>query len=95
MHYQRRLINQFYFQLNECAKCPLIGKKRVQKDFTSREADILKIIFFMNRAAEESSIIFKDISTSERLPKSHRSKGAQKIIVEMYEIFKKLPLYTR
>ena len=39
LHYQRRLLAQFYYQLDLCARSPFIGKRRVCRDFTSREAD--------------------------------------------------------
>ncbi len=89
LHYQRRLLNAYFYELNECAKRRfLIGKRRVGRDFTKNEANILKILYFMNRAGEESGLIFKDISTDERVPKSRRLKGMNKAIAQVYEILK-------
>ena len=87
LHYQRRLLNAYFYELNECAKRRfLIGKKRVGRDFTKKEANIIKILYFMNAAAGESDLIFKDISTDERVPKSRRLHGMDKAIVSVYEI---------
>lgn len=89
LHYQRRLLNAYFYELNECAKRRfLIGKKRVGRDFTKNEASIIKILYFMNIAAAESELIFKNISTDERIPKSRRLKGMNKSIVQVYEILK-------
>ena len=87
LHYQRRLLNAYFYELNECAKRRfLIGKKRVGRDFTKKESNIIKILYFMNAAAGESDLIFKDISTDERVPKSRRLRGMDKAIVSVYEL---------
>lgn len=87
LHYQRRLLNAYFYELNECAKRRfLIGKKRVGLDFTKKESNIIKILYFMNAAAGESDLIFKNISTDERVPKSRRLHGMDKAIVSVYEI---------
>lgn len=89
LHYQRRLLNAYFFELNECAKRRiLIGKKRVGCDFTKNEACIIKILYFMNLAVGESDLIFKDISTDEHIPKSRSLKGMNKAIAQVYEILK-------
>lgn len=94
LHYQRRLLNAYFYELNECAKRRfLIGKKRVGRDFTKKESDIIKILYFMNVAAKESDLIFKDISTDELVPKSRRLHGMDKAIVSVYEILKNSKRY--
>lgn len=89
LHYQRRLLNQFYYELELCAATPLIGKRRVSADFTKNEANIIKIIYFMNKAVEESPELYKDISAFEHVPKSTISKGMNKYILRLYELLKK------
>lgn len=92
LHYQRRLLTQFYYQLALCAKSFSIGKKRVQRDFTSKEADLLKILFYMNDAAL-SSDVFIEIKTSDR--SGFSKKGMNSYIKHVYMILKESPAYVR
>lgn len=87
LHFQRRLLAQFYWQLNECSKSFFIGKKRVKKDFFSRkEANLLRIIYFMDKAIDddENGVLFKEISSFEHVPKNHKKKNMNSAIAEMY-----------
>ena len=68
LHYQRRLLAQFYYQLDLCARSPFIGKRRVRRDFTSRETDIVRLLYLMGSAADDSGVLFKDIFCDERVP---------------------------
>ena len=52
LHFQRRLLAQFFWQLNECSKHHYIGKKRILQDFTNAEAKLLKILIYMGEAIE-------------------------------------------
>lgn len=88
LHYQRRLLNQFYYELELCAATPLIGKRRVSSDFTRNEASIIKIVYFMNKAVEDSPKLYKDISTFEHVPKSRIPKGINKYILRLYELLR-------
>ncbi|MBR7064292.1 MAG: hypothetical protein IKI31_04015, partial [Treponema sp.] len=92
LHLQRRLLVQFYVQLDLCARSFFIGKKRVQKDFTSKEANLLKILYYMNEAANKEPI-FMDISTSERIENGKR--GINSYISHIYSILKNSPEYVR
>lgn len=95
LHFQRRLLNSYFFELNECAKRYfLIGNKRVGHDFTENEAKIIKILYFMNLAVEESKVVFKDISVEENIPKARHLKGMNKSIVSVYEILRKSKDYV-
>src|SRR5574344_917258 len=38
LHFQRRLLTEFYWQLNQCAESIFIRKKRIMRDFTRNEA---------------------------------------------------------
>lgn len=88
LHFQRRLLAQFYTQLDLCARTPFffIGKRRVQKDFTKREANLIRVLYFMGKAIEESSILYKDISCDERV--SPRVRGQNKYLSHIYEVLK-------
>ena len=92
LYYQRRLLTQFYYQLDLCARSHFIGQKRIQKDFSSKEANLLKVLFYMNEAST-SPEIFMDISTDDRLPK--KTKGINSYIKHIYWILKSSPDYIR
>lgn len=95
LHYQRRMLAQFFVDLEKCANIPsyYIGKKRVQNDYTSGTKDLVRILFFMGIAIENSLILFQDISCDERVPKSQRIKGQNKHLSHMYEILKESKKY--
>ena len=95
LHYQRRMLAQFFVDLEKCANIPsyYIGKKRVQNDYTSGTKDLVRILFFMGIAIENSTILFQDISCDERVPKRQRIKGQNKHLSHMYEILKESKEY--
>ena len=92
LYYQRRLLTQFYYQLDLCTRKRFIGKKRIQRDFSSKEANLLKILYYMNKATE-SPEIFMDVSTDDRLPRN--SKGINSYIKHIYSVLKDAPDYIR
>lgn len=92
LHYQRRLLTQFYYQLDLCAKSIFIGKRRVQRDFSSKESDLLKILFYMNEAAL-SSKVFVDITCSDGIPLT--KKDINSYIRHIYCVLKESPNYIR
>ena len=86
LHYQRRLLSQFYFLLDQCARSPFIGKRRVQKDFSSKEANLLKVLYYMNEAATDAPGVFMDISIDDRIPPN--PKSINKYVKHIYGILK-------
>lgn len=91
LHYQRRLLAQFYYQLDLCARSPFIGKRRVRRDFTRREADIVRLLYLMGSVADESDVLFKDISCDERVPRS--AKGLSRSLADIYRVLKESKPY--
>lgn len=91
LHYQRRLLAQFYYQLDLCARSPFIGKRRVRRDFTSREADIVRLLYLMGSEVNESDVLFKDISCDERVPRSAR--GLSRSLADIYRVLKESKPY--
>lgn len=91
LHYQRRLLTQFYYQLDLCARTNrlFIGRNRVQRDFTKGEADILKILFYMNQAVDESNLLFIDISTSDCIRRYDHVKGMNSYISHIAGVLSK------
>ena len=89
LHYNKRILTQYFHELALCAKSPFIGKRRVQKDFTSSEAKIMKILFLMNKAVDDSDLLYKDISCDFRMPSPNRGKGMYKDLAYLYSILKR------
>ena len=92
LHFQRRLLTQFYWDLDQCANSFYIGKKRIQKDFSSKEANLLKVVYYMNEATA-SPEIYMDITTDDRLTPNPQS--INKYIRHIYTILKKAKPYIR
>ena len=61
LHFQRRLLSQYYYQLAalryQGGWFIRLSKKKVREDFTAREAKLLSLLSYMNKAAEN---IFTD-----------------------------------
>ena len=43
----------------------------------------------MNKAVDESSVVFKDISSYEHIPKVDKVKGMNSYIADLYNVLKK------
>lgn len=95
LHFQRRLLTTFFWQLEQCSKSIFIRKRRVKRDFTSNEANIAKVVYFMNQAVSESEILFKDLKTCDLIPKAENVKGINSSVVYIYELLKKEPKFIR
>lgn len=95
LHYDRRLLAQFFIDLDKCAKTRwyYIGKKRVLKDFTKGTQNIVKILYFMNNAVENSSLMYKEITFYEKIPKSTSLCGINKYLAHMSEILNQSKKY--
>ena len=93
LHFQRRLLAQFFCDLDVCARHFFIGKRRVQKDYTSREADTIKILILIGEAISASPILMKELSCNEviRLPEHY--KGMNKYLSHIYSILKNAKRY--
>ena len=91
LHFQRRLLAQFFWQLNQCANSFAIGKKRVARDFTSSEAKLIKILIFIGETidSDETGLLYKDISSDECVRKTEHYKGQNKSLAKIYHILKK------
>lgn len=92
LHFQRRLLTQFYWDLDQCASSIFIRKKRIRKDFTSKEANLLKILYYMNDAAVTDGI-FMDITTDDRL--TPNAQSINKYIKHIYNVLKYAKPYVR
>lgn len=95
LHFQRRLLTTFFWQLEQCSKSIFIRKRRVKRDFTSNEANIAKVVYFMNQAVSKSEILFKDLKICDLIPKAENVKGINSSVVYIYELLKKEPKFIR
>ncbi|MBO4508626.1 MAG: hypothetical protein J5747_08295 [Spirochaetaceae bacterium] len=93
LHFQRRLLAQFFWQLNECSKRFRIGKRRIRNDFTKSEAKLIKILIYMGYAIEEDPFLYKDISSSALVKKPSHQRGQNKGLSEIYQILKNSKRY--
>ena len=89
LHFQRRLLGQFYYQLELCGESPFVGKRRVRKDFTSNEANIIKILYLMNKAVDGDEVMMKDTFFDFRVPGTKVSKGLNGYLSRMGVILRK------
>lgn len=87
LHYQRRLLAQFFYQLDLCSRTIFVGKKRILKDFTKNEANLIRILYLINNAIEESDIIKKNISCEFSLS-AEKGKGLNGWLSHLYSILK-------
>ena len=92
LHLQRRILTQFYWDLDQCATSHFISKKRIQRDFTTKEANLLKILYYMNDASQADGI-YMDIKTDDRLTPNPQS--INKYIKHIYNILKDAKPYVR
>lgn len=91
LHYQRRLLAQFYYQLDLCACSRFIGKRRVRRDFTYKESNIVRLLFLMDDAVAESDILKKDTSCDFRVPRN--VKDMNRHLADIYYVLKKSKPY--
>lgn len=89
LHFQRRLLTQFYADLNDCLKTSFVAPKKMLKDFTKSEANIIRILYLINEVIDEDEILYKDISCNERLSESKRIKEINKKLANLYSVLRK------
>ena len=93
LHYQRRLLAQYFYQLDLCARSIFIGKRRVTKDFTQGEAHLIRILFLIDNAIDESEILKKDISCDFRMPRHDHIRGMNTYLSHIYSVIRKSKPY--
>lgn len=91
LHYQRRLLAQFFYQLDLCARSRYIGKKRVRRDYTQGEANIVRILILMDKAIDDDrrngeNVLWKDISCDYRVRCSKNEKGMNSYLSDIYRV---------
>ena len=88
LHYQRRLLNDYFLELEMCRESSWILKNKIRKDWTTSEAYVCKILVYMNKAVDEDPELFKDIS-SIKYSKMPRIKGLSEYLIKFYNALRK------
>ncbi|MCH5293915.1 MAG: hypothetical protein J1E07_09310 [Treponema sp.] len=85
LHYQRRYLTCFFFELEICRRSNRTLNRIIRKDWTKSEAFVMRILICMNDAVDNDKKIFKDISSikRERIP---RTKGISEYLRSLQEI---------
>lgn len=88
LHYQRRLLNDYFLELEMCRESSWYLRKIIRKDWTTSEAYVCKILVYMNKAVDEDLEMFMDISSIkyERMPKV---KGLSEYLARFYNALRK------
>ncbi|MCQ2587549.1 MAG: hypothetical protein MJ174_05480 [Treponema sp.] len=81
LHEYRRLLNNYFWSLEMCRKSSILLSHKIKKEFTNREAWIIKVLIYMNKAIDEEEM-FKDIS-SIRYGKIHKVNGINKYLLSL------------
>lgn len=71
-----------------CRESSWILRKKIKRDWTNSEAYVCKILVYMNKAVDEDSEMFMDISSIkyERMPKV---KGLSEYLIRFYNALRK------
>ena len=96
LHFRRRLLSQFYYELDLCTEHKFLGIRRAQirKLYGKSEANLIKILFFMNKAVDEDSkssnpIMYKNLKVEDRIPCNETSLSViNQHMKHLYEILK-------
>lgn len=89
LHFQRRLLTQYYLQFDTCiTNCRLI-RALLKKDYTKTETNLVKILYYMGKAVEELPHVYRDITTSDPLFKEYPASIVDKHLYNLYKILKK------
>ena len=87
LHFQRSMLNNFFWGLNSCAKSSLFLRHKIKKEFTKNEAYICKILIYMNTAVDSNPDFFKNVSDIKYEPMP-KTKGMNNSLKNVYEILK-------
>lgn len=88
LHYQRRLLNDYFLELEMCRESSWLLRRKISKDWTKSEAYVCKILVYMNKAIDEDPEMFMDIS-SLKYEKMPRVKGLNEYLTRLYNVLRK------
>lgn len=88
LHYQRRILNDYFLEVEYCRESESRIRKRIKNDWTVCESYVLKILMYMNKASDENPNIFMDISSIKYAP-IPKTKGLSKYLAKLHDDLKK------
>lgn len=62
LHYQRRMLTDYFYELESCRASSFRLSKMIKKDWTTSEAYVSRILICMNKAVDDNPNIMMDIS---------------------------------
>lgn len=88
LHYQRRMLTDYFYELESCRASSKTLCKMIKKDWTTAEAYVSKILICMNKAVIDNPDIMMDISPikHQHIPKV---KGISEYLDRLYSELKK------
>lgn len=90
LHYQRRMVAQFYMQLDMCVSECYMVRRLIKTDYGKSETNLIKILYYMGRAASEYRHSYKDIKTKDPLIATKFDQtNLDRKLVHLYKFFKK------
>ena len=87
LHFQRSMLNNFFWGLSSCAKRNPFLRYKIKNEFTRNEAYICKILIYMNLAVDDNLEFFKNVSDIKYEPMP-KTKGINNSLKNIYEILK-------
>ncbi|MCR5612919.1 hypothetical protein [Treponema sp.] len=94
LHYQRRMLNDFFYELEMCRESSFFLRNKIRKEWTTNEAWVVKILIYMNKVVDSDPELFKDISSikHDHMPKT---RGLSKHLEKFYNALKSEKRYIQ
>ena len=87
LHFQRSMLNNFFWGLSSCAKRNPFLRYKIKNEFTRNEAYICKILIHMNFEVDSNPEFFTNVSDIKYEPMP-KTKGINNSLKNVYEILK-------
>ena len=87
LHFQRSMLNNFFWGLSSCAKSSLFLRHKIKNEFSRNEAYICKILIHMNFEVDSNPEFFTNVSDIKYEPMP-KTKGMNNSLKNVYEILK-------
>lgn len=87
LHFQRSMLNNFFWGLSSCAKRNPFLRYKIKNEFTRNEAYICKILIHMNFEVDSNPEFFTNVSDIKYEPMP-KTKGINNSLKNIYKILK-------
>ena len=88
LHYQRRFLAQFFYQLDLCARFSRSYRKRIQRDFTTSEANLIRILIAIDEEINADDILKKSLDSDFRVRQAKYVRGMNTFLAHLYHILR-------